>query len=77
MPVAELDRVPGVVAAVVARDHLESVGEKIDDLPLAFVSPLPAENRRDLQRCFSLLKKTPQRNRLRTVFQPGRAGNAG
>ena len=45
--VAELDRVPGVVAAVVSRDDVEAVGEKVDDLPLALVAPLTAQDRHD------------------------------
>jgi hypothetical protein len=54
MPVAELHGVPGVVPAVVARDDVEASGEKIHDLPLAFVSPLSAEDGRDLHvRCLS------------------------
>jgi hypothetical protein len=62
---------------VVTRDHLEAVREKIDDLPLAFVSPLPAEDGRDSQCRFALPKKTPQRNRLRTAFQQRHGGDAG
>ncbi len=42
--VAELDRVPGVVPAVVAGDDVEAAGQKIHDLPLAFVAPLSAED---------------------------------
>jgi hypothetical protein len=47
MPVAELDGVSGVVASVVAGHDLESVGEEVDDLPLALVSVLPPQDRRD------------------------------
>ncbi len=36
--------VAGVVAALIARDDVETIAKKIDDLPLAFVSPLRAEN---------------------------------
>jgi hypothetical protein len=32
------------VAALIARDHVEALGEKIDDLPLALVAPLRADN---------------------------------
>ena len=46
--VPELDRVPGVVAAVVPRHDLESVGEEVDELALALVAPLPAQDRQDL-----------------------------
>ena len=48
--VAELDGVPGVVAAVVAGDDVEAVGQQVDDLALAFVAPLPAEHRDDSHR---------------------------
>ncbi len=46
--VAELDRVPGVVAAVVAGDDVEAVGEKVNDLALPLVAPLSAQDRHDL-----------------------------
>ena len=46
--VGELDRVAGVVAAVIAGDDVEPIGEKVDDLSLSFVSPLAAENGCDL-----------------------------
>jgi hypothetical protein len=49
MAVPELDRVPRVVAAVVAGDDVEAIGEKVDDLSLALVSPLSAQNGDDLQ----------------------------
>ena len=58
VPVAELDGVAGVVAAVVARDDVESVGEKVDDLALALVAPLPAQDRQRLSRAFSSLAKS-------------------
>ena len=47
MPVAELDGVAGVVAAVVAGDDVEAVGEQVDDLALALVAPLSAQNGHD------------------------------
>jgi hypothetical protein len=47
VPVRELDGVSGVVAAVVPGDDLEAVGEEVDDLPLALVAPLAAQDRRD------------------------------
>src|SRR5262249_20717261 len=37
-------RVPGVVAAVVAHDHVGVGGEEIDDLPLSLVTPLGADD---------------------------------
>ena len=37
------DRVPGVVAALEAHDHLGAFGEQVDDLPLAFIAPLGAD----------------------------------
>jgi adenylosuccinate synthase len=40
-PVAH-DRVPGVVAALEAHDHVGALGKQIDDLALAFVAPLGA-----------------------------------
>ena len=42
--VAELDGVARVVAAVVARDDVEAIGEQVDDLPFALVAPLAAED---------------------------------
>ena len=42
--VADQDRVAGVVAALIAHDVVEAVGEQIDQLALAFVAPLRAEN---------------------------------
>src|SRR5215218_404694 len=36
--VADLDGVPGVVAALVARDHVEALGQQVDDLALALVA---------------------------------------
>jgi len=44
MPVAELDRVPGVVPAVIARDRVEAFREEIDELAFPLVSPLSSED---------------------------------
>jgi hypothetical protein len=41
---ADEDRVSGVVAALIARHDIEPFGEKIDNLPLALVSPLGAQD---------------------------------
>ncbi len=38
------DGVPGVVAALEADDDVGVLGEEIDDLPLAFVAPLSADD---------------------------------
>ena len=40
----EEDRVPGVVASLVADGNLEILGKKVDDFPFPFVSPLKADN---------------------------------
>ena len=42
--VADLDGVAGVVAALVARDDGERLCEQIDDLALALVAPLGADD---------------------------------
>ena len=42
--VAELHGVAGVVAALVAGDEVERRGDEIDDLALAFVAPLAADD---------------------------------
>jgi hypothetical protein len=39
------DAVPGVRAAVVADDSVVLAGEEVDDLALAFIAPLEADNR--------------------------------
>ena len=44
MAVGELDRVAGVVPAVVSGDDSETVGEKVDDFSLSFVTPLAAQD---------------------------------
>src|SRR5712692_11225542 len=45
--VADLDRMPGVVAALVADYDVEALGEQIDNLALAFIAPLGADDRDD------------------------------
>ena len=44
LPAVDVDRVPGVVAALVARDGREMRRQHVDDLALAFVAPLRAEH---------------------------------
>ena len=41
---ADEDGVAGVVAALIARHDIEVLGEEIDDLSLAFVAPLRAQD---------------------------------
>jgi len=41
---ADPDGVPGVVAALVAGDDLEVVGDDVDDLALAFIAPVDAHD---------------------------------
>jgi len=41
------DRVARVVPALRADDHVDGVGEEVDDLALAFIAPLPAHQDRD------------------------------
>src|SRR5258708_25789348 len=41
---ADEDRVPCVVAALIASDDFEAVGKKIDHLAFTFVAPLGTEN---------------------------------
>src|SRR5207244_13133553 len=40
MLIGELDRVSGVMPALISRDYVVGLAEKIDDLSLAFVAPL-------------------------------------
>ena len=47
-PRAELDGVPGVVAPVIPRDDVETVGEQVHDLAFALVAPLSAQHGQDL-----------------------------
>ena len=41
---ADEDRVPGVVAALIARHNIEALGKQIDDFAFALVAPLRAQN---------------------------------
>ena len=41
---ADVDRVAGVVAALIARHDREARRQQVDDLALAFVAPLGAEH---------------------------------
>ena len=51
---ADVDRVAGVVPALVARHAREVRRQQVDDLALAFVAPLRAENG-DVHRLYSIL----------------------
>src|SRR5262245_46157398 len=42
--VAEHERVPGVVAALVAGDDVGALGQGVDDLALALIAPLGADD---------------------------------
>ncbi len=41
---ADADGMPGVGSAAIPDDHVRLLGQKIDDLPLAFVAPLQADD---------------------------------
>ena len=43
--VGELHRVAGVVAALIARHHVECLAEEVDDLALSLVAPLRPDDR--------------------------------
>ena len=43
-PIADLYRVPGVMPALIARNDVKMIGEKIDNLPFPLVSPLRPKN---------------------------------
>ena len=45
------DGVAGVVAATIADDQARTLGQQIDDMALAFVTPLGADNRDDRHSC--------------------------
>ena len=60
VPVAELDGVTGVVTAVIAGDHVESVGEQVDDLSLTLVAPLPAQNGQSLHAALLVVDRKKQ-----------------
>src|SRR6185369_5311591 len=42
--VADLDRMPGVVPALITRDDVEPLREQIDDLAFTFIAPLGADD---------------------------------
>ena len=67
---SELDRVPGVVAAVVAGHDVETVGEQVDELALALVSPLPAQDGQDLHAFVLLFLSAAEKQRRLTEFGP-------
>ena len=48
---ADDQRMPGVVAALKARDRMRPVGEQIDDLALALIAPLQADHDEILTHC--------------------------
>ncbi len=41
---ADENRVAGIVAALIARDDVEALGQQVDYFALAFIAPLRAEN---------------------------------
>src|SRR6266849_1693786 len=43
--IADLDRMSGIVAALIADHDVETLGEQIDNLALAFIAPLGPDNR--------------------------------
>src|SRR5581483_2397892 len=42
--VANLNRMPVIVAALIAHDDIEPLGEQIDDLAFSFIAPLGADD---------------------------------
>ncbi len=44
LPAAHVDRVAGVVSALIARDDGKARRQQIDDLAFAFIAPLGAEH---------------------------------
>ena len=52
--VADFDGVAGVVTALVARDHVEALGQEVNDLALALVAPLRADDYDDHSFQFSV-----------------------
>ena len=38
------ERMPGIVAALEARNHADPLGQQVDDLALAFIAPLRTQN---------------------------------
>src|SRR5262249_22812074 len=51
---ADDERVPGVVPALEARDCSGALGEQIDDLALAFIAPLRADDDDELTHVFPI-----------------------
>ena len=51
------ERVPGVVAALKAHDRRDVLGEQIDDLAFAFVTPLGADHDYVATHCSSRLHR--------------------
>ena len=74
MTLAKLDRMAGVMPAVIASHDIEAIGEQIDDLALAFVAPLPPQHRYDLHgmASWSRIAKTTQDSRLPASIQSRR-----
>jgi hypothetical protein len=74
--VLELDGMAGVVAAVIARDDIESIREQIDDLAFAFVAPLAAQHGDHSQRhedvSHARMSKTVQDSRPGASIQSSR-----
>src|SRR2546423_14549724 len=52
--VADFDGVAGVVTALVARDHVEALGQEVNDLALALIAPLRADDYDDHSFQFSV-----------------------
>ena len=42
--VADIDGMPGIVPALITRHDIETLGQKINDLALAFITPLRADD---------------------------------
>ena len=51
---AEVDRVAGIVAALITSSAVEALGKNIDDLSLSFVTPLGPDNREILAHCLNV-----------------------
>jgi len=65
--IADLDRVAGVVSALIASNDVETLGEQIDDLAFTFVAPLGAYHCYDFCHGFSPIKNGSPR-RVRYIF---------
>ena len=65
----EDDRVPGVVAALIADDDVVLVGQQIDDFPLGFVTPLQTDHRGGGHEiASSVFRRTPEEERPAGLF---------